>query len=167
MIPIIEDTCVEKKKWISHEDMMNVTVIAESTPGPVAINFATFVGYKKAKLLGAIAATFGVVLPSFIIIFAISLFLDNFLQIAIVAKAFKGIKIGVGVLIINAAISMIEKMRKSVAGYCILGITFLVMIIINVYALKISSIIIMLTGGVTGLAIAVIKSSFDKKEVSK
>ena len=68
MISIIEDNCVEKKKWITHDEMMNVTVIAESTPGPIAINCATFVGYKVAGMMGAVFATFGVVLPSFIII---------------------------------------------------------------------------------------------------
>ena len=69
MIPMIEHSCVEKKKWISHDDMMNITIIAESTPGPIAINCATFVGYKQKGLSGAIAATIGLVLPSFIIIF--------------------------------------------------------------------------------------------------
>ena len=69
MISIIENNCVEKKKWITHDEMMDITVIAESTPGPIAINCATFVGYKIAGILGAIAATFGVVAPSFVIIF--------------------------------------------------------------------------------------------------
>ena len=76
MIAVIEDICVTKKQWITHEDLMNVTVIAESTPGPVAINCATFVGYKQKGILGAVAATLGVVLPSFIIIWVISMFLD-------------------------------------------------------------------------------------------
>ncbi len=76
MIAIIEDACVERKKWISHEEMMNMTVIAESTPGPIAINCATYVGYKLAGFVGATAATFGMVLPSFVVIFVISKFLD-------------------------------------------------------------------------------------------
>lgn len=77
MIGIIEDICVERKKWISHEDMMNITVIAESTPGPIAINCATFVGYKQAGVMGSVVATFGVVLPSFVLIFLISKYLVN------------------------------------------------------------------------------------------
>ena len=81
MIAVIENICVERKQWITHEDLMNVTVIAESTPGPVAINCATFVGYRQKGLAGALAATLGVVLPSFIIIWLISLFLDRFLEI--------------------------------------------------------------------------------------
>ena len=78
MISIIENICVEQKNWITHDEMMNVTVIAESTPGPIAINCATYVGYKQKGICGAIAATLGVVLPSFIIIYLISIFLNNF-----------------------------------------------------------------------------------------
>ena len=81
MIALIEDICVEKKQWITHDEMMNVTVIAESTPGPIAINCATYVGYKQKGLSGAVAATVGMVLPSFCIIFLISRFLDKFLEI--------------------------------------------------------------------------------------
>ena len=82
MISLIEHYCSEQKQWITHDEMMDVTVIAESTPGPIAINCATFVGYKQKGLMGAAAATIGVVLPSFCIIFLISMFLDNFLEIA-------------------------------------------------------------------------------------
>ena len=113
MISIIEDNCVEKKKWISHEEMMDITVIAESTPGPIAINCATFVGHKIAGLAGAVCATLGVVLPSFFIIFTISSFLDNFLEIEIVAKAFFGIKVAVGILILDAGLTMLKKMPRS------------------------------------------------------
>ena len=86
MISLIENACVEKKQWITHDEMMDVTVIAESTPGPIAINCATFVGYKQKGLIGAIASTIGVVLPSFCIIFVISMLLDNFLEIAVDAS---------------------------------------------------------------------------------
>ena len=95
MISVIENICVEQKKWITHEDLVNVTVIAESTPGPVAINCATFVGYKQKGIWGSIAATLGVVLPSFIIIWAISMFLERFLEIAWVASAFRGVRVAV------------------------------------------------------------------------
>ena len=112
MISLIENSCVEKKRWITHDEMMNVTVIAESTPGPIAINCATFVGYKQKGLVGSIAATIGMVLPSFCIIFLISMFLDHFLEITWIAHAFMGIKIAVGILILDAAIKMIRKMQK-------------------------------------------------------
>ena len=113
MIALIEDSCVSRKNWITHDEMMNMTVVAESTPGPIAINCATFVGYKKAGLLGALIATLGIVLPSFAIIFAISMCLDQFLELTLIAKAFKGIKIAVGVLILDAALTMIKKMPSS------------------------------------------------------
>ena len=81
MVSVIEHVCVDRKQWISHDDMMNITVIAESTPGPIAINCATFVGYKQKGVIGAIVATLGIVTPSFITIYLIAMLLDNFLEI--------------------------------------------------------------------------------------
>ena len=140
MIAIIEDICVERKKWVTHEEMMNMTVIAESTPGPIAINCATYVGYKLAGFVGATVATFGMVLPSFIVIFAISKFLDNFLEIQVIANAFQGIKIAVGILIFDAAITMIKKMKKKILPRTIMISAFLVMMLANIFSWTVSSI---------------------------
>ena len=153
MISLIENSCVEKKGWITHDEMMNVTVIAESTPGPIAINCATFVGYKQKGLIGAIAATIGMVLPSFCIIFLISMFLDNFLEIAWIAHAFMGIKIAVGILILDAAIKMIRKMQKKPIPLTIMACAFLAMLLIDIFALDVSSITMMLIAAVISLAI--------------
>ena len=112
MIAMIENNCVERKQWITHDEMMNVTVIAESTPGPIAINCETFTGYKKAGFTGALAATLGMIIPSFMVVYLISMFLDNFLELTIIANAFKGIKIAVGILILDAAITMIKKCTR-------------------------------------------------------
>ena len=112
MIVLIENTCVEKKQWITHDEMMNITVVAESTPGPIAINCATYVGYRQKGFAGALIATIGMILPSFCIIFAISKFLDHFLEITWIAHAFQGIKIAVGILILDAAVKMLQKMQK-------------------------------------------------------
>ena len=109
MIALITAACVEKKGWITHDDMMHITVIAETTPGPIAINCATFVGQKQKGVLGAVCATLGVVLPSFIIIYLISLVLDRFLAIGWVADAFAGIRVGVAILILRAGIRMARK----------------------------------------------------------
>ena len=116
MLPVIGSICVEEKQWITHDEMMNITVIAESTPGPMSINCATYVGYQQGRVLGSIAATAGTVAPSFLIIYAISMFLDNFLEITFIANAFRGIQAAVGILILDAAITMLRKMqdRKSV-----------------------------------------------------
>ncbi len=153
MIAIIENICVEKKKWITHDDMMNITVIAESTPGPIAVNCATFVGYKQAAFWGAVAATFGVVLPSFIIIFLISLFLDNLLEIRAVASAFKGIKLAVGLLIVSAAVNMMIKMKKKPLPLAILGLSFAAMLAVNIFSLNFSSISLMLIAAAVSLAV--------------
>ena len=153
MIPLIEDICVDKKKWITHDEMMNLTVIAESTPGPIAINCATFVGFRQGGLTGAAAATVGMTVPSFCIIFLISLFLDDFLTITWIAHAFMGIKIAVGILIVDAAVRMIRKMKKKPLPLAILICAFLAMLLIDIFALRISSITLMITAGVISLAI--------------
>ena len=158
MISVIEHICVEDKQWISHDDMMNITVIAESTPGPVAINCATFVGYKKKGIGGAIVATLGMLIPSFTIIFVISMFLDNFLEIGIIANAFKGIKLAVGILIVDAALKMIRKMQKKVYICVILICSTVMMLAINIFSLTFSYLIIMLVAGMISLGLFVGKS---------
>ena len=152
MIALIEDVCVEKKKWITHDDMMNVAVIAESTPGPIAINCATFVGYRQGGILGAVAATTGMVLPSFLIIFVISQFIDRFLEIGWVHSAFMGIKLAVGILILDAGLTMLKKMKKKPFRIAIVIASFAAMMIINVFALHISTITLMVTAAFVSLA---------------
>ena len=163
MISIIENNCVERKQWITHDEMMNVTVIAESTPGPIAINCATYIGYKKAGILGAIVATLGMVMPSFCVIYFISMFLDNFLEITIIANAFKGIKIAVGILILDAGITMIKKMSKKKLPMSIMICSCIAMLFINVFALKFSTISLMLVAAVISLVIYIISGAPEQK----
>ena len=153
MIPLIEHACVEQKGWITHDDMMTVTVIAESTPGPIAINCATFVGYRKKGLQGALAATLGMALPSFVIIYLISMFLDSFLEITWVASAFKGIRIAVGILIIDAAIKMTRKMQKKPLSRAIMLCSCAVMLLVNFLSLRLSPISLMIVAALISLAI--------------
>ncbi len=157
MIALIGDICVEKKQWITHDEMMNVTVIAESTPGPIAINCATYVGYKQKGLSGAVAATVGMVLPSFCIIFLISLFLDSFLEIRWFAHAFMGIKAAVGILILDAGIGMLRKMQKKPLPKGIVVCAFAAMLVIDLCALRISSITLMLIAAMVSLAVFSVK----------
>ena len=152
MLSVIENICVKQKKWITHDEMMNITVIAESTPGPIAINCATYVGYKKGRIPGAILATIGVALPSFIIIFAISMFLEDFLAITWIAHAFLGIKIAVGILILDAAIKMIAKMQKKALQIAILFASFAVIMLINILKFHLSTIVVMLTAALVSVA---------------
>lgn len=157
MISLIENNCVDKKQWITHDEMMDVTVIAESTPGPIAINCATFVGYKQAGVKGAVIATIGMVLPSFLVILFISSFLENFLEIAIIANAFRGIKIGVGILIFDAAMTMIKKMPKKMFPKIIMLVSFLMMLLINIFSWRISSIKLMFLAALFSLVFFRIK----------
>ena len=163
MIGMIEDNCVEKKKWITHDEMMNITVVAESTPGPIAINCATYVGYVQAGMTGAILTTLGLVLPSFVIIYLISMVLDNFLELTLIASAFQGIKICVGVLILDAAVGMIKKMPKKPLMKGIMVCAFAAMMIINIFALNFSSIALMLIAAVVSLSVFIAKGAPDMK----
>lgn len=152
MISVIDSICVDKKKWITHDEMMDVTVIAESTPGPISINCATFVGFKQAGVLGGVLATLGVILPSFVIIYAISMFLDHFLEITIIANAFKGIKIGVGILIVDAGITMFQKMQKKTLPCVLLACSMVTMLLVDVFSWDFSSISLMLIAAAVGVA---------------
>ena len=163
MIAMMEHNCVDIKSWITHDEMMNITVIAESTPGPIAINCATFVGYKKGGFIGALIATLGIVVPSFTVIYLISVFLDNFLEITIVANAFKGIKIAVGILILDAAVTMIKKMQKKKLPRVIMVCSCIVMLCVNIFALKFSSISLMLTAATISLIIFTLNGASEPK----
>ena len=167
MLALIEDICVEKKKWITHEEMMDITVIAESTPGPIAINLATYVGYKLRRIPGALIATFGMILPSFCIVFLISQFLERFLEIKWVSNAFQGIKIAVAILIMDAAIKMIKKMDKKPFPIIIMIAAMISMLVINFLALHISSLVILLLGGVSGLVFYAIHNRKGKESAVK
>lgn len=166
MISVIEDCCVEKKKWITHDEMMNIAVIAESTPGPIAINCATFTGYKIAGLLGAVFATLGVVLPSFAIIFMISMFLDHFLEITVVANAFMGIKAAVGILILNAGFSMMKNMPKTVMSKIIMACSLAGMLLINIFSWNFSSISLMMAAAAVSLVYFIVRD-LRRKESGK
>ncbi len=164
MISVIDHICVGQKKWITSEDLVNVTVIAESTPGPVAINCATFVGYRQKGFAGAVAATLGVVLPSFIIIWLISMFLDRFLEIAWVASAFRGIRIAVGLLILDVGVRMAKKMPKEALRIVILACAFIATLLISLFSWKISTITLLLTAAAVSLGVFLIREAAGKKE---
>ena len=167
MIAMIENNCVERKQWITHDEMMNVTVIAESTPGPIAINCATFTGYQKAGFLGALVATLGMVVPSFTVIYLISMFLDTFLELTVIAHAFQGIKIAVGLLILDAGIMMVRKMHKKKLPRAIMICACMMMLCINIFAWNFSSISLMLIAGAVSLAVCGINTRKQKGGASK
>ena len=153
MISVIDHICVGKKEWISGEELLEMTVIAESTPGPIAINCATFTGYKIAGFPGAVAATLGMVTPSFLIIYLISMFLDNFLELTLIANAFRGIKIAVGLLILDAGISMVKKAKKTPLTRGIILCAAIAMLAIHILSWNVSPISLMITAAVVSLMV--------------
>jgi chromate transporter len=135
MIPLISREVVEKHKWISDDDILDIIAIAESTPGPIAINSATFVGYKTAGIFGAFLATLGVVLPSFCIILAISFVLRQFSSLKAVKYAFYGIRAGVLALLVKAWWTMYKKTPKGIVSYAIAVLSFLIVAIFDINVL--------------------------------
>ncbi len=163
MIAQIKEVFVEKKKWITEEELLEIITIAESTPGPIAINMATYIGYKKKKVLGSIFSTLGVVLPSFIIIFIISLFIEEFMSFKVVKYAFVGINVGVCFLILKTGIGMFKKIEKKVLPLLVFFIVFILLLLFEILTVKFSSIIYILLGGLIGI----IYYSITSKEVVK
>ena len=135
MIPLIQREAVENRKWVSDEDILDIVTIAESTPGPIAINAATFVGYRAAGFLGSVAGTLGVVLPSFTIILLISYVLREFQDIVAVQYAFAGIRAGVLALIIKALWGMYKKCKKNLVSYIVMAVAFVLSAFVNISVL--------------------------------
>ena len=153
MIALLENEFVEKKKWLEKDEFLDVTAIAESTPGPIAINAATYMGYKNAGIIGSIIATLGICIPSFVIIYAISLFFDAFLSLTLVEYAFKGIQICVVYLILTAGLKMLKQMKKTVFNMIIISITLICMVVFSLFAVKFSTIFYILISGICGIVV--------------
>ena len=153
MIALLENEFVEKKKWLEKDEFLDVAAIAESTPGPIAINAATYIGYKNSGMIGSMIATLGICIPSFVIIYAISLFFDAFLSLTLVEYAFKGIQICVVYLILTAGLKMLKQMKKTTFNMIIISITLICMIVFSLFAVKFSTIFYILISGSCGVAV--------------
>ena len=156
MIALLENEFVEKKKWLEKDEFLDVTAIAESTPGPIAINAATYIGYNKFGIIGSMIATLGICIPSFVIIYAISLFFDAFLSLTLVAYAFKGIQICVVYLILTAGLKMLKQMKKTVFNTVVISVTLVCMVVFSLFAVKFSTIFYILISGICGVAVYLI-----------
>ena len=163
MIPMLKSVLIEKKKWISEDEMLEVLAVAESTPGPAAINMATYLGYKRKGVLGSLVATLGVSIPSVIIIILISLVLDKFKDNLYVSYAFKGINAAVAILIVSAGLSMARNFKKNVLSIILFIIVLLLIILINFFNGSFSSIYYILIGIVLGIILYLIERKKDKK----
>ena len=132
MIPLIQNEAVEKRHWVTDDDILEIVAIAESTPGPIAINSATFVGYRAAGVLGSVCGTLGVVLPSFVIILALSFVLQEFQALRAVQYAFFGIRAGVLALLLKALWTMYKKSPKGWPAYVVMGLSFLLTAVFSI-----------------------------------
>lgn len=152
MIALLEEEFIQRRKWLDKDEFLDMTAIAESTPGPVAINSATYLGYKLAKIPGAATATVAVCLPSFLIIYAISLFFEQFTQLTVIANAFKGIQVCVIYLIFSAGVRMLKALDKSPFATGVLAAVLLVMVGLSLAGVSVSSILLILLSGAAGVA---------------
>lgn len=157
MIALLESEFIDRQKWLSKEEFLDMVALAESTPGPIAINSATYIGYKVAGVPGAAAATLGVCLPSLLIIYLISLFFDRFLALPYVAYAFRGIQVCVTYLILSAGLKMLRASEKTWLSYVLLGITMVAMIGFYWGSVSFSSIFFILIGGAVGVFFYLLK----------
>lgn len=167
MIALLENEFVSRKKWIEKDEFLDMVAIAESTPGPVAINAATYIGYKTGGFFGSLAATVAVCIPSFIIIFLISLFFDAFLSLTIVAAAFRGIQVCVIYLILSAGIKLLGQMKKSVLNICILSAVVVCMVIFSIFSVSFSTVFYILICGAVGLFFYLLGRIRSGKEAEK
>ena len=152
MIALLEEEFIQRRRWLDKDEFLDMTAIAESTPGPVAINSATYLGYKLAGVTGAAAATVAVCLPSFLIIYAISLFFEQFTQLTVIANAFKGIQVCVIYLIFSAGVRMLQALDRSLFSSGVLLSVFLAMTSLSLAGISVSSILLILLSGAAGVA---------------
>ena len=157
IIALLENEFISKRKWIDHDEFLDVVAIAESTPGPIAINVATYIGYKLKGVFGAVIATIGMCLPSFIIMYLISLFYEQFMEITLVAATFKGIQICVVHLIASAGLKILKKMKKTPINITVFTVTCIGMILCTLFDIHISSVWFIFTAGILGLSVFFIK----------
>lgn len=132
MLPMLQKEVVETHKWATEQELLDYYAVGQATPGVIAVNTATFIGYKEKGILGAIFATSGVVFPALIIIMSIAGFIDSFSDSNIVQHAFSGIRVAVGVLILNALVNLVKGSVKDILGIILFVATFIISIVFNI-----------------------------------
>ena len=166
MIALLENEFVSRKKWIDKTDFLDILAVSESTPGPIAVNTATYIGYKVAGVIGSLLATLAVCLPSFVIIFIISLFFDKFLALTWVQYAFRGIQVAVVYLIASAGIKLFKGLEKTPFSVIIAVLVFAAYITLSVLAVRFSTVFYILISGVLGLSLYAFRTIRAKKKVA-
>lgn len=153
MLTLLQDELVERKHWLDNDELMEMTAISESTPGPIAINLATYLGYKRCGFLGALLATLGVVITPFVLMFCISLFLEKILTAQAVQYAFMGIKVGVVFLLIKVSCTLIKATKKDLFVILTLLIVTIAMVLFTVFSVNFSAIYFIMLGALIGLLV--------------
>ena len=156
MIALLENEFVAKRQWIEKDEFLDMVAIAESTPGPIAINAATYIGYKLLGVIGSLTATVAICIPSFTIIDLISLFFDAFLSLTLVAYAFRGIQVCVVWLILSAGLKMMKRIKKTPFNIIILSAVVACMVAFSVFSVSFSTIFYVLISGGIGLLVYII-----------
>lgn len=159
MLALLETECVEKKGWLTREEFLDMVAVSESTPGPVAVNSATYIGYQVAGVRGAALATLAVCLPSFVLLYLISLFFDGFLGLHAVARAFCGIRVCVIYLIFSAGLRLWKSMQKNVQNVVIWAAVLAVMLGGTVCAASLSSVCLILACGAVGVLLSLCRKA--------
>ena len=153
MLTLLQGELVEKKGWITNDELMEMTAIAESTPGPIAVNLATYLGYKKGGFFGALLSTLGVIITPFALMFCISLFLENLLSFEAIKYAFMGVKVGVVFLLLKVTFTLVKSLKKDWFGITLLCVVTTAMVLFTIFAINFSAIYFILIGAVLGLLI--------------
>ncbi len=167
MIALLETEFIDRRKWMTREEFLDMVAIAESTPGPVAINSATYIGYKIAGVAGAALSTLAVSLPSFVTIYLISLFFDRFLALEWVARAFRGIQVCVVYLILTAGLDMLKSLHRDALNLAIFFCVFSVMTAFSILSVSFSSIFYILISGLVGLTAHFLRRLSEKEANGK
>lgn len=165
MIPIIQKEVVEKRKWADNSDILDILAISESTPGPISVNAATYIGFRVAGFWGSLFATLGLILPSFVVIYIISFFYETFMSWTIVQAAFKGLSIGVIVLLFMAVNKLRKAIPNNILSIVLFTLTLVGMLSYNLFQIKIPSISLIFIG--LGLVVGLVMTLITRKEKKK
>ena len=159
MLPMLQKEIVENKSWATEEELMDYFAIGQCTPGIIAVNTATFIGYKVKGILGGIVATLGVIAPSIVIITVIAAFSTNFMDIAAVTYAFAGIRVCVCVLIFNSVLKLWKNAVKDIPALVIFLAIFFLSLLTDV-----STILFVVCSGAIGFAVKAISRRMQAKK---
>lgn len=164
MLAFLQNEFVSKRGWVEKDEFLDMVVISESTPGPIAINIATYLGYQRAGFWGALFSTVGMCVPSLIIIYLISLFFDAFLSLTLVQYAFRGVQACVVYLVFSMGLGLLKSVKKDLYSVIVLGTVFLCATLFSLFAVNFSTIFYILICGALSVLLYLIRRISKKEE---